>query len=273
MVRKWALRDGRAGGGRESRETVRPVEDGSARVIRGEGVRDRLTVGSRGKSARFTLLRVSICRHYGTTLVDGRSASRRNSKQQTACDRLAAQAKGPSTDTSFLSLREFVSRQLSPIKQRDRREGGRDGGGWLLFQIQGDVSNGKCVNKTCQGHSPGLNFHSCNYLALLIGGFTQAAPSAVQSPNPSITLSGCGQSPSPTVPTSAIWAARPYCISTGETSRQRPWSSRLSPSTATGHALPTTSCQDQAERQSQFTIRQRNSQEPFTTLLFSWTVF
>jgi len=31
---------------------------------------------------------------------------------------------------------------------------------------------------------------------------------------------------SPTVPTSAIWAARPYCISTGETSRQRPWSSR-----------------------------------------------
>lgn len=96
-----------------------------------------LQVGSRGKSARFTLLRVSICRHYGTTLVDGRSASWRNSKQQTACDRLAAQAKGPSTDTSFLSLREFVSRQLSPIKQRDRREGGRDGGGWLLFQIQG----------------------------------------------------------------------------------------------------------------------------------------
>ncbi|KAI7796197.1 hypothetical protein IRJ41_018016 [Triplophysa rosa] len=39
MVRKWALRDGRAGGGR-------PVEDGSARVIRGEGVRDRLTVRS-----------------------------------------------------------------------------------------------------------------------------------------------------------------------------------------------------------------------------------
>lgn len=83
-----------------------------------------LQVGSRGKSARFTLLRVSICRHYGTTLDDGRSASRRNGKQQTACDRLAAQAKGPSTDTSFLSLCEFVSRQLSPIKQRDGREEG-----------------------------------------------------------------------------------------------------------------------------------------------------
>lgn len=83
----------------------------------------------------------------------------------------------------------------------------------------------------------------------------------------------CASLQSPTVPTSAIWAARPYCISTGETRRQWPWSSRLSPSTATGHALPTTSCQDQAERQSQFTIRQRNSQEPFTTLLFSWTVF
>lgn len=83
-----------------------------------------LQVGSRGKSARFTLLRVSICRHYGTTLDDGRSASWRNGKQQTACDRLAAQAKGPSTDTSFLSLREFVLRQLSPIKQRDRREEG-----------------------------------------------------------------------------------------------------------------------------------------------------
>lgn len=83
-----------------------------------------LQVDSGGKSARFTLLRVSICRHYGATLVDGRSASPRNGKQQTACDRLAARAKGPSTDTSFLSLREFVSRQLSPIKQRDGREKG-----------------------------------------------------------------------------------------------------------------------------------------------------
>lgn len=81
-----------------------------------------LQVGSRGKSARFTLLRVSICRHYGTRLTKGRSASLRNGKQQTACDRLVARAKGPSTDTSFLSLCEFVSRQLSPIKQRGRRK-------------------------------------------------------------------------------------------------------------------------------------------------------
>lgn len=81
-----------------------------------------LQVGSRGKSARFTLLRVSICRHYGTRLTEGRSASLRNGKQQTACDRLVVQAKGPSTDTSFLSLCEFVSRQLSPIKQRGRRK-------------------------------------------------------------------------------------------------------------------------------------------------------
>lgn len=32
--------------------------------------------------------------------------------------------KGPSTDTSFLSLREFVSRQLSPIKWKSGRWGG-----------------------------------------------------------------------------------------------------------------------------------------------------
>lgn len=84
-----------------------------------------LQVGSRGKSARFTLLRVSICRHYGARLTEDRSASLRNGKQQTACDRLVVRAKGPSTDTSFLSLCEFVSRQLSPIKQRQEKKAGK----------------------------------------------------------------------------------------------------------------------------------------------------
>lgn len=86
-----------------------------------------LQVDSREKSARFTLLRVSICRHYGAAHTGGRPVGRRaggNSKQQTACDRLAARAKGPSTDTSFLSLPEFVSRQLSPIKWKSGRWGG-----------------------------------------------------------------------------------------------------------------------------------------------------
>lgn len=95
-----------------------------------------LQVGSGGKSARFALQRVSICRHYGTKLTVGRSASLRNGKQQTACDRLVARAKGPSTDTSFLSLGEFVSRQLSPIKQKVRRKRRGKGCQWLLFQFQ-----------------------------------------------------------------------------------------------------------------------------------------
>ncbi len=106
-----------------------------------------------------------------------------------------------------------------------------------------------------------------NYLALLIGGFTQAAPSAVQSPNPSITLSGCGQSPARTCPiqylTAEWWLpvpasrvplfpevpyGRPGLIPLARA--RQGWeqaealSARPSPSTATGHALPTTSCQD-----------------------------
>ncbi|KAA0719945.1 hypothetical protein E1301_Tti019892 [Triplophysa tibetana] len=136
MVRKWALRDGRAGGGR-------PVEDGSARVIRGEGVRDRLTVDSGGKSARFTLLRVSICRHYGATLVDGRSASPRNGRSK-CC---------PITKPIHYAVRLWAepSEELSCL-----------------------ISNSRVV-------------------------------ALYASPQ------------SPTVPTSAIWAAQPCSISTGET--------------------------------------------------------
>lgn len=75
-------------------------------------------------------------------------------------------------------------------------------------------------------------------LALLIGELTKASPDAVQSPNASIRLSSSGQSlvricpvsnltaewlcglcarlQRASTPTSAIWAAQPYSISTGE---------------------------------------------------------
>ncbi|KAJ4925821.1 hypothetical protein JOQ06_008007 [Pogonophryne albipinna] len=69
MVRKWAQRAVEGGGGTESQ---------------GEDDKNwlgdlccNLQVDSREKSARFTLLRVSICRHYCAEHTAGQSASGR----------------------------------------------------------------------------------------------------------------------------------------------------------------------------------------------------
>ncbi len=97
-----------------------------------------LQVGSRGKSARFTLLRVSICRHYGTTLDDGRSASRRNGKQQNRVWQISGAGKR-TFHWHIISLTPRVCFAAAVTNKTERRErrGGRYGGGWLLFQIQG----------------------------------------------------------------------------------------------------------------------------------------